>query len=312
MLDTQRDALTWTDHPTGGTLELAWPTAPADLAVEHAGTGAPWVTVETRAAVPLRAPLASGYRVTKHVEPLEVGAAGYVDRRRPPAGPARGRGPERHELGGARRSRADRHVAPRRGRGRGRPRRRHALPPDFVERSFASWRAYYGWVPAGRFTAAYTIRLNQAGTFELPPTRVEAMYAPDLFGEAPNATVGGAVSEANGIEHPVELWRRRIGFVLAPLVFVALWSAPLALATAGASAGGDPGRRGGAVDERGHPDDHDGAARRRRSRWCSGWRPPPRRSRPSPTRSCSSSSGRSCWRARSSSTASTAASPSRS
>ena len=63
-----------------------------------------------------------------------------------------------------------------------------ALPPDFVERSFASWRAYYGWVPAGRFTAAYTIRLNQPGTFELPPTRVEAMYAPDLFGEAPNAT----------------------------------------------------------------------------------------------------------------------------
>ena len=37
------------------------------------------------------------------------------------------------------------------------------------------------------------------------------------------------MSGANGIEHPVELWRRRIGLVLAPLVFVALWSAPLAL-----------------------------------------------------------------------------------
>ena len=34
----------------------------------------------------------------------------------------------------------------------------------------------------------YDIRLNQPGTFELPPTRVEALYAPDLFGEAPNAT----------------------------------------------------------------------------------------------------------------------------
>ena len=37
------------------------------------------------------------------------------------------------------------------------------------------------------------------------------------------------MSGANAIEHPVELWRRRIGLVLAPLVFVALWSAPLAL-----------------------------------------------------------------------------------
>ena len=45
----------------------------------------------------------------------------------------------------------------------------------------------------------------------------------------PERHVEGAISGANGIEHPVELWRRRIGLVLAPLVFVALWSAPLAL-----------------------------------------------------------------------------------
>jgi alpha-2-macroglobulin len=33
----------------------------------------------------------------------------------------------------------------------------------------------------------YTIRLNNVGTFSLPPSRVEAMYAPEMFGEAPNA-----------------------------------------------------------------------------------------------------------------------------
>jgi uncharacterized protein YfaS (alpha-2-macroglobulin family) len=32
----------------------------------------------------------------------------------------------------------------------------------------------------------YTLRLNQAGKFQLPPTRVEALYAPEMFGEIPN------------------------------------------------------------------------------------------------------------------------------
>jgi uncharacterized protein YfaS (alpha-2-macroglobulin family) len=31
--------------------------------------------------------------------------------------------------------------------------------------------------------------LNNAGTFSLPPSRVEAMYAPEMFGEVPNAKV---------------------------------------------------------------------------------------------------------------------------
>ena len=59
--------------------------------------------------------------------------------------------------------------------------------PAFVERSFASWRAYYDYVPEGTLRREYAIRLNQPGTFELPPTRVEALYAPELFGEMPNA-----------------------------------------------------------------------------------------------------------------------------
>jgi uncharacterized protein YfaS (alpha-2-macroglobulin family) len=33
----------------------------------------------------------------------------------------------------------------------------------------------------------YTIRLNNVGEFSLPPSRVEALYAPEMFGEAPNA-----------------------------------------------------------------------------------------------------------------------------
>ena len=47
-------------------------------------------------------------------------------------------------------------------------------------------RAYFRYVPKGTFVTEYTVRLNNPGTFNLPATRVEAMYAPEMFGEIPN------------------------------------------------------------------------------------------------------------------------------
>ena len=35
----------------------------------------------------------------------------------------------------------------------------------------------------------YTLRLNQRGRFSLPPTRVEALYSPEMFGERPNDVI---------------------------------------------------------------------------------------------------------------------------
>ncbi len=59
--------------------------------------------------------------------------------------------------------------------------------PAFVERGFDGYRAYYDYLPKGKLQVEYTVRLNNAGTFGLPPTRVEALYAPSAFGEVPNA-----------------------------------------------------------------------------------------------------------------------------
>ena len=61
--------------------------------------------------------------------------------------------------------------------------------PAFEERRFDGFRAYYRYVPKGKWTVEYTVRLNNAGTFVLPATRVEAMYAPEMLGELPNANV---------------------------------------------------------------------------------------------------------------------------
>ena len=55
------------------------------------------------------------------------------------------------------------------------------------ERTFTSYRAYFRYVPKGRFITSYTVRLDTPGTFQLAATRVEAMYAPEMFGASPVA-----------------------------------------------------------------------------------------------------------------------------
>ena len=61
--------------------------------------------------------------------------------------------------------------------------------PAFEERSFEAYRSYYEYVPKGVIRMEYTVRLNNVGEFSLPPSRVEAMYAPEMFGATPNARV---------------------------------------------------------------------------------------------------------------------------
>jgi len=61
--------------------------------------------------------------------------------------------------------------------------------PAYEERALDAWRGYYAWLPRGRHVVEYTLRLNASGRFGLPPTKVEAMYAPETFGERPNAAL---------------------------------------------------------------------------------------------------------------------------
>jgi uncharacterized protein YfaS (alpha-2-macroglobulin family) len=193
-LDQTAERLDWTAAPAP--IELPWPAAASELRVDHHGTGTPWATVSARAAIPLTAPLASGYRITKTITPIESRTPGQwhvgdqlrvriaVDAQSDaswvvvddpvPAGAA--------HLGG----------------GLG-----HAATPEnadvdgdidtpepaFVERRFDAFVAYYDFAPKGRLVTEYTVRLNQSGHFELPPTRVEALYTPEMFGEIPNAAI---------------------------------------------------------------------------------------------------------------------------
>ncbi len=188
-------AIDWSARPEGGRITLPWPSAAGTLAVQHEGAGKPWLTVQSLAAIPLTAPLRAGYAITRSVSVVEQKEKGRWSR------------------GDVMRVRLEIVAqsdmswvvvsdpvpggATLLGSGLGRDsalatrgeKREGSGWLAYEERSFEAWRAYYEHLPRGKHVIEYSLRLNNPGRFALPPTRVEAMYAPETFGEAPNAAV---------------------------------------------------------------------------------------------------------------------------
>lgn len=187
----------WKISAQGKTLDFAWPTpavgqGAAQLQVSHQGSGKPWLTVQSRAAIALKSPFSSGYRIQKTITPVEQKVKGKWSRgdivrvhldlesqsdmtwvvvNDPiPAGAT--------ILGGGLGN--DSAIASSGEKSEG------WANPAFQERAFDGYRAYYEFVPKGKWSTEYSVRLNQVGVMSLPATRVEAMYAPEMFGESPN------------------------------------------------------------------------------------------------------------------------------
>jgi hypothetical protein len=186
-------ALDWSSQPDGATVTLPWPADAATLRLAHEGPGRPWVLLQARAAVPLKTPLRAGYAVTRNLvavqrqDParwtrgdivrvrLEIEAASdrnwvVVDDPVPAGATVLGTGLARDS---ALATRGERRAG--------------SAWPAFEERATTAFRSYFEFMPRGRHVVEYTLRLNHAGRFGLPPTRVEAMYAPEMQGEQPNA-----------------------------------------------------------------------------------------------------------------------------
>ena len=176
-----------------------------EMAVTHEGAGKPWLTLQSVAAVALKTPFSAGYAIKKTVTPVEQANKSL------PAGqytrgdvlrvtleinastdmtwvaitdPIPG-GSTILGSGLGRDSEIATQGEKRSGRGW----------VAYEERSFESFRSYYEYLPKGTVTLEYTVRLNNAGDFALPPSRVEALYAPEMFGAFPNPRVRVAVQK---------------------------------------------------------------------------------------------------------------------
>ena len=187
-LGAQTISRTW---PSPAPIVFRPPSGAAALLLSHDTQPGPWASVSVRAAVPLAAPAFAGYRVTRqlffvtraHPDRLSRGdvlkvrltVEAPVDRtwvvvEDPiPAGASivSGEGGQSALLAGEA------------GGGGG-------ASPSYVERGLDAWRGYFGWLPRGTTTVEYVVRLNGAGRFLLPPTRVEAMYSPEIHAALPN------------------------------------------------------------------------------------------------------------------------------
>ena len=192
FLNKKENSIDWSKSPDGGGLMFGWPDKKETLNVSHQGTGKPWATIQSLAAIPLKEPFSSGYKINKTLTPVEQKVEGkwskgdvirvhlelesqsdmtwvVVNDPVPAGSSILGTGFGR-----------DSQLLTRGEESKG------WVWPAFEERSFEAFRAYYEFVPKGKWTVEYTIRLNNEGVFHLPETSVEAIYAPEMFGEMPN------------------------------------------------------------------------------------------------------------------------------
>ena len=199
VLNDETKSTDWKVTPKGSTLSFPWASSAKELKLSHNGTGKPWATIQSTAAVALKSAVSNGYTIEKTITPLEkrglfgIGASlkrgdlvritlkvkadadmtwVVINDPIPTGASILG--------GGGSRDSASATMG---------EKKSGWAYPTFEERSFESYRAYYEYLPEGEITIEYTIRLNQDGKFSLPATRVEAMYSPDMYGEYPNAVV---------------------------------------------------------------------------------------------------------------------------
>jgi len=196
------EVFNWRTKPNGEKKVLSWPKGSEKSSVpvqfSHNGTGKPWIHLETVSAIPLKSIWDMGYKVARKITPVTQAVPGFwhtgdvanielvitakadqswvVVRDPIPAGASHlgtGLDGSSNLLDRTPKKNSNAEI--------------QEWPTEYDEKSQASFTSYAAYLPKGSYRLNYRIRLNSAGDFLLPPTRVEAMYAPETFGEAPNA-----------------------------------------------------------------------------------------------------------------------------
>ena len=188
-LDSVAQSFKWADagHEKGGSLEFPLPKAGEhQIQAEHVGTGLPWAIVALNAAVPLASKVEHHFAVTKTLEPqkeaYEKGDVVTVTVDIKPQTDMPFVSVMDPIPAGAKILGSGLDNDPNQG-----PITRGFDWPDYQEITYDSYRASYSSISPAGLKLVYKVQLNNAGTFKLPATRVEAVYAPENFAEVPNA-----------------------------------------------------------------------------------------------------------------------------
>lgn len=157
-----------------------WIQPKATVQISHQGSGHPWVGIQALAAVPLSAPRGQGLSIEKEIRNITQDA-------KVSAGSVLHAGDILEVSLNISSSGSVSHAA--------------LLDPipagsnilneaygDYSsgQKSYSGYKFYFGVLAAGITQVKYQFQLNNPGHFKLPPTRVEALYMPSVFGEVPN------------------------------------------------------------------------------------------------------------------------------
>lgn len=177
------------------TVTQAIGTTPESVSVSYDGKGKPWVEWSVNSILPLKAPISSGYRLKRTFEPIQVAKPGILSKGDtvrvtieiqadsdktwvvvedpiPPGSLPLGRGFGRESIITQEGKVGD-----------------TSYYLSFEEKTLSQYRAYFEYLPKGTHTLEHSFRLNHSGNFQMPATRVEAMYSPETHAEWPNETV---------------------------------------------------------------------------------------------------------------------------
>ncbi len=170
-LDSTEKEAKWSSAPMN--FELPWMKNEKTVRLNQVGSGKPWIVVSAKAAIPVTKATFAGFTVEKVVTVVEqktkgqwsVGDTAKIELKVKAQAPQTWVVVEDPIPAGSTVLNASWATA--------------------IERKAELVRFYQEWFPAESQVLEYTVRFNQAGTYKLPATRVEAMYSPELFAELP-------------------------------------------------------------------------------------------------------------------------------
>lgn len=178
---------------TKTSVSQSWPWEQnAPVTVNNQSDGALWVQLQAQAAVPVTEERAEGYRIQREVVPVQQAQAGQwqvgdvyrvnltieaeyagnwtvINDATPAGASVLGSGLGRDAV-----------LVPETTSGN-----RTEVTPSYIERLHSGYRAYIDYLPEGRSTLSYMVRLNTAGHFVLAPTEVESLYDASVQAQLP-------------------------------------------------------------------------------------------------------------------------------
>lgn len=152
-------------------------TASETVDVQHQGSGAPWVTLTARTAVPLKAAKSQGLSLEKQIKNLtreqgfQAGDIIQVTLKVVSASQVW------HVMVSDPVPAGSNIV----GEGYG--------PFSSAQKSYSGYQVYFEYLGQGESEIVYQYQLNNVGSFNLPPTQAQGLYLPGISGQIPNDAI---------------------------------------------------------------------------------------------------------------------------